>query len=109
VLRKAAIYSSHEENASGFRRWTDGRKWSPSRTLGEFLIYGERSASPNQSQTEIDNHPLPVEHSSQDWHQQLYGPLVLDTEPFCGTYGTVSWCRFGISHASTGERSQKGT
>src|SRR5690348_5898474 len=41
----------YEETASGIQRWTDGRRWSPSRVLGEFLIYGERSASPNQSHT----------------------------------------------------------
>ena len=30
-----------EENASGIKRWTDGVPWSPSRILGNFLVYRE--------------------------------------------------------------------
>lgn len=30
-----------DEQESGIRRWTDGRIWSPSRILGNFLIYRE--------------------------------------------------------------------
>jgi hypothetical protein len=29
----------YEEHASGIKRWTDGISWSPSRILGNFLIY----------------------------------------------------------------------
>ncbi|KAJ2984219.1 hypothetical protein NQ176_g117 [Zarea fungicola] len=31
----------YEEHASGIKRWTDGIGWSPSRILGNFLIYRE--------------------------------------------------------------------
>ncbi|KAI9782799.1 MAG: hypothetical protein M1816_001709 [Peltula sp. TS41687] len=31
----------YEENASGIKRWTDGVPWSPSRILGNFLVYRE--------------------------------------------------------------------
>ncbi|KAL7945715.1 Gti1/Pac2 family domain-containing protein [Trichoderma barbatum] len=31
----------YEEHASGIKRWTDGISWSPSRILGNFLIYRE--------------------------------------------------------------------
>lgn len=31
----------YEEGASGIKRWTDGVNWSPSRILGNFLIYRE--------------------------------------------------------------------
>lgn len=31
----------YEENASSIKRWTDGLTWSPSRTVGDFLIYRE--------------------------------------------------------------------
>ncbi|KAH8193563.1 hypothetical protein TruAng_012271 [Truncatella angustata] len=31
----------YEEQASGIKRWTDGVPWSPSRMLGNFLIYRE--------------------------------------------------------------------
>ncbi|KUI64994.1 Global transcription regulator sge1 [Cytospora mali] len=30
-----------EESSSGIKRWTDGQHWSPSRILGNFLIYRE--------------------------------------------------------------------
>lgn len=31
----------YEEHSSGIKRWTDGVSWSPSRILGNFLIYRE--------------------------------------------------------------------
>ncbi|KAK0755996.1 hypothetical protein N5P37_011465 [Trichoderma harzianum] len=31
----------YEEHASGIKRWTDGISWSPSRIVGNFLIYRE--------------------------------------------------------------------
>ena len=43
--RSSFIMSGHvftyEENASGIKRWTDGISWSPSRILGNFLVYRE--------------------------------------------------------------------
>ncbi|KAK5664364.1 hypothetical protein OQA88_587 [Cercophora sp. LCS_1] len=34
----------YEENSSGIKRWTDGAIWSPSRILGDFLLYREVNA-----------------------------------------------------------------
>jgi hypothetical protein len=57
----------YEEKTSGIQRWTDGQHWSPSRVLGDFLIYGERSASPSQSHAmKRDNQPEPLEDGSED-------------------------------------------
>lgn len=43
--RQALIKSScvfiYEEHVSGIKRWTDGIFWSPSRILGNFLVYRE--------------------------------------------------------------------
>jgi hypothetical protein len=43
--RTALIRSGHvfiyEEHSSGIKRWTDGVPWSPSRILGNFLLYRE--------------------------------------------------------------------
>jgi hypothetical protein len=45
--------------------------------LGEFLIYGERSASPHQPHTtETRNKALLAEDGLEDSHQLLYGPLA---------------------------------
>lgn len=40
LIRSGNIFI-YEENASGIKRWTDGVNWSPSRILGNFLIYRE--------------------------------------------------------------------
>ncbi len=40
MIRSGSVFVFDEEE-SGIRRWTDGRLWSPSRILGNFLIYRE--------------------------------------------------------------------
>ena len=40
-LIKSGCIFIYEENASGIKRWTDGVPWSPSRILGNFLVYRE--------------------------------------------------------------------
>lgn len=40
LIRSGHVFI-YEENASGIKRWTDGYNWSPSRILGNFLIYRE--------------------------------------------------------------------
>lgn len=39
-IRPGAVFV-FDENESGIKRWTDGREWSPSRILGNFLVYRE--------------------------------------------------------------------
>jgi hypothetical protein len=40
-LIKSGNVFIYEEHSSGIKRWTDGYNWSPSRILGNFLIYRE--------------------------------------------------------------------
>lgn len=40
-LIKSGNVFIYEEHSSGIKRWTDGVSWSPSRILGNFLIYRE--------------------------------------------------------------------
>ncbi|KAH0426869.1 Gti1/Pac2 family protein [Colletotrichum camelliae] len=40
-LIKSGNVFIYEEHSSGIKRWTDGVAWSPSRILGNFLIYRE--------------------------------------------------------------------
>ncbi|KAI9826813.1 MAG: hypothetical protein M1832_005751 [Thelocarpon impressellum] len=40
LIRSGCVFI-YEENASGIKRWTDGVPWSPSRILGNFLVYRE--------------------------------------------------------------------
>jgi hypothetical protein len=40
-LIKSGNVFIYEEHSSGIKRWTDGVPWSPSRILGNFLVYRE--------------------------------------------------------------------
>ncbi|RAL62293.1 hypothetical protein DID88_004859 [Monilinia fructigena] len=40
-LIKSGNIFIHEANSSGVKRWTDGITWSPSRMVGNFLVYRE--------------------------------------------------------------------
>ncbi|RGP62275.1 gti1/pac2 family protein [Fusarium sporotrichioides] len=40
LIRSGSIFV-YEETSSGIKRWTDGVSWSPSRILGNFLVYRE--------------------------------------------------------------------
>jgi Gti1/Pac2 family transcription factor len=41
TLIKSGNIFIYEEHSSGIKRWTDGVPWSPSRILGNFLVYRE--------------------------------------------------------------------
>ena len=43
IVRSGNVFI-YEENASGIKRWTDGVTWSPSRIMGNFLVYRELNA-----------------------------------------------------------------
>ncbi|KAK6858999.1 hypothetical protein PG995_004852 [Apiospora arundinis] len=40
LIRSGNVFI-YEEHSSGIKRWTDGDPWSPSRVLGNFLLYRE--------------------------------------------------------------------
>ncbi|KAJ2990985.1 hypothetical protein NUW58_g2692 [Xylaria curta] len=48
LIRSGSIFI-YEEHSSGVKRWTDGLNWSPSRILGNFLIYRETVEEENES------------------------------------------------------------
>lgn len=68
-----------DEHESGIKRWTDGLIWSPSRILGNFLIYREThkpkrnsQSSANQQQSysiETFNYDPNNQNSSDDDHE----------------------------------------
>ncbi|KIW15250.1 hypothetical protein PV08_05295 [Exophiala spinifera] len=87
----------YEENASGIKRWTDGVTWSPSRILGNFLVYREldkpfppgekkramkkqqrRPSRPGEPYARPDGPPYTTDQSSQtaEMERQLIGSLV---------------------------------
>lgn len=79
--RDAIAQSGHifvyEENGCEFQRWTDGRKWTQSRVLGDFLIYGEQESTSRQPQTlqMVDQQGV-SEDGQEDLERRLYGSLA---------------------------------
>ncbi|EPX71340.1 gluconate transporter inducer Gti1 [Schizosaccharomyces octosporus yFS286] len=56
--RKHIIHSGNvfifNETQSGIKRWTDGVHWSPSRVIGNFLIYRQLGTSSSNSNEKVD-------------------------------------------------------
>ena len=83
----------YEECSSGIIRWTDGRHWSPSRVLGNFLVYRELRTAFLPGMIRKVKRPTRPSYSEQrdsstgqtGAEYALIGPLV-DSYPFkpCG-------------------------
>ncbi|KAF9869347.1 Gti1/Pac2 family protein [Colletotrichum karsti] len=107
-LIKSGNVFIYEEHSSGIKRWTDGVAWSPSRILGNFLIYREldrpfppgekkRAMKRNKKTTGVTKPEVPRQNSvngaganmagmgdaspSKDAERALIGSLV-DSYPF---------------------------
>ncbi|KAI1367804.1 Gti1/Pac2 family-domain-containing protein [Xylaria arbuscula] len=54
IIKSGAVFV-YEEHSSGIKRWTDGVPWSPSRILGNFLLYREleRAFKPGEKKRAI--------------------------------------------------------
>ncbi|KJX99488.1 hypothetical protein TI39_contig355g00026 [Zymoseptoria brevis] len=74
LIKSGSIFI-YEENASGIKRWTDGVAWSPSRILGNFLIYrelekpfppGEKKRAMKRKRTSIPGEPYPRRDSDEN-------------------------------------------
>ena len=84
----------YDEDASGIKRWTDARSWSPSRVLGKFLVYrevnktdstGKKQVAKKNAALPIDNRELstsPLQHPVTDEMRTLVGSLI-------GTYDFI--------------------
>src|SRR5277367_1329152 len=59
-----------DDQSSGIRRWTDGVAWSPSRILGNFLVYRqlERPLQPGEKNRQPKHRRLSQEHSGLSRH-----------------------------------------
>ena len=78
-LIKSGSVFIYEENASGIKRWTDGVAWSPSRILGNFLIYrelekpfppGEKKRAMKRKRSSIPGEPYPRRDSDDNETEQ---------------------------------------
>ncbi|KAF2457323.1 Gti1/Pac2 family-domain-containing protein, partial [Lineolata rhizophorae] len=80
IIRSGSIFV-YEENASGIKRWTDGLTWSPSRILGNYLVYRELSAPfpPGEKKRALPRNPYvagatEVMHPDED--RMFHGSLT---------------------------------
>ena len=84
----------YDEDASGIKRWTDARSWSPSRVLGKFLVYrevnktdstGKKQVAKKNAAISVDNRELstsPLQHPVTDEMRTRVGSLI-------GTYDFI--------------------
>ncbi|KAF2768707.1 hypothetical protein EJ03DRAFT_273603, partial [Teratosphaeria nubilosa] len=84
LIKSGSIFI-YEENASGIKRWTDGVAWSPSRILGNFLIYrelekpfppGEKKRAMKRKRQSIPGEPYPRRDSDENDSSELNNPLT---------------------------------
>lgn len=96
-LIKSGNIFIYEENASGIKRWTDGVAWSPSRILGNFLIYrelekpfppGEKKRAIKRKRSSLPGEPYPRRDSdgNDNGANDMSRPL---TPPDTGNGGEV--------------------
>jgi len=87
LIKSGSIFI-YEENASGIKRWTDGVAWSPSRILGNFLIYrelekpfppGEKKRAMKRKRTSLPGEPYPRRDSDDAEAQELPTPITPPT------------------------------
>lgn len=83
LIKSGSIFI-YEENASGIKRWTDGVAWSPSRILGNFLIYrelekpfppGEKKRAMKRKRTSIPGEPYPRRDSDETEGPEQITPI----------------------------------
>jgi hypothetical protein len=69
-LIKSGNVFIYEEHSSGIKRWTDGVPWSPSRILGNFLVYREMER------------PFPPGEKKRAMKRSKRSPGISKQEPF---------------------------
>jgi Gti1/Pac2 family transcription factor len=84
LIKSGSIFI-YEENASGIKRWTDGVAWSPSRILGNFLIYrelekpfppGEKKRAMKRKRQSLPGEPYPRRDSDENESSEMNNPLT---------------------------------
>lgn len=76
LIRSGSVFVFDEEE-SGIRRWTDGRLWSPSRILGNFLIYRELEKKGHRTTSSMQ--PTGNLKSSKRSHSTLTGEEAIQS------------------------------
>jgi Gti1/Pac2 family transcription factor len=77
-LIKSGNVFIYEEHSSGIKRWTDGVPWSPSRILGNFLVYRELER------------PFPPGEKKRAMKRSKRSPGISKQEPYGGSNSGIS-------------------
>ncbi|KAJ5972821.1 uncharacterized protein N7479_002739 [Penicillium vulpinum] len=90
LVRSGSVFI-YEENASGIKRWTDGVTWSPSRILGNFLVYRELDkpfppGEKKRAMKKATRRPVPAGRPGEPYPRhdssQGYSPTSPSSGPF---------------------------
>ncbi|KAJ5778934.1 hypothetical protein N7457_006654 [Penicillium paradoxum] len=89
LVRSGSVFI-YEENASGIKRWTDGVTWSPSRILGNFLVYRELDkpfppGEKKRAMKKATRRPVPSGRPGEPYPRhdsQGYSPTSPNSGPF---------------------------
>lgn len=73
-----------DEEESGIKRWTDGYFWSPSRILGNFLLYRETGGRGGRKRKDKDKEASPLED------EFVESPQDTDPKPARSLVGSLS-------------------
>ncbi|KXS18527.1 hypothetical protein M427DRAFT_96024 [Gonapodya prolifera JEL478] len=85
-IRSGSVFVFNETE-SHIKRWTDGRTWSPSRVLGQFLIYRElQRKNPITVTTEVVRDHTDIATVPDTYVQDLQIPVGSDAAPESGPY-----------------------
>jgi hypothetical protein len=76
-LIKSGNVFIYEEHSSGIKRWTDGVPWSPSRILGNFLVYRELER------------PFPPGEKKRAMKRIKRSPGISKQEPFGSSHNSM--------------------
>ncbi|KAJ5545456.1 hypothetical protein N7535_006158 [Penicillium sp. DV-2018c] len=107
LVRSGSVFI-YEENASGIKRWTDGVTWSPSRILGNFLVYRELDkpfppGEKKRAMKKATRRPVPTGRPGEPYGRQESTPGYSPTSPGSGPFSDRS------SHQSEVERALVGS
>ncbi|KAK4052921.1 Global transcription regulator sge1 [Microbotryomycetes sp. JL221] len=89
-----------DEEETGIKRWTDGLIWSPSRTLGNFLLYRELDKKAGRPVTDSKSDSMATQ--SKETGDDLYGDNADDlAAPIASTSNITDSRRRSFSEASS--------
>ncbi|KAJ6142054.1 hypothetical protein N7497_011153 [Penicillium chrysogenum] len=107
LVRSGSVFI-YEENASGIKRWTDGVTWSPSRILGNFLVYRELDkpfppGEKKRAMKKATRRPVPAGRPGEPYPRHDSSQGYSPTSPGSGPFSDRS------SHQSELERALVGS